>query len=214
MRVGDMKIEAYPTLRSNFLQKIKEANEGKRILSLHPEYVKVKQDKDLKSSQDTNITILYTYIADCILKENPLLKDFYQKTWNDYKRMNPDNGNPYSLTSRRFLSKYEDVLKELEQPGIIEREQETQRKMFEKEEQERIRESKQKQLNKQAHPEWESMQREQAFMEGKGAICPYCKSADTKKISTLSRAASVSLVGVASGKIGKQWHCNHCGSDF
>ncbi|MDE7293237.1 MAG: hypothetical protein K2N72_02310 [Oscillospiraceae bacterium] len=44
--------------------------------------------------------------------------------------------------------------------------------------------------------------------------CPYCNSFDVSKISTFSRSASVSLFGLASNKIGKQWHCNHCKSDF
>lgn len=45
-------------------------------------------------------------------------------------------------------------------------------------------------------------------------FCPYCGSADTRRISTASRTASVAVVGVASSKIGKQWHCNKCKSDF
>lgn len=44
--------------------------------------------------------------------------------------------------------------------------------------------------------------------------CPYCKSANVSKISTLSRAVSVELLGLASSKVGKQWHCNNCKSDF
>ena len=44
--------------------------------------------------------------------------------------------------------------------------------------------------------------------------CPYCHSANVKKISTTSRMISTWLVGLASKKIGKQWHCNQCGSDF
>ena len=44
--------------------------------------------------------------------------------------------------------------------------------------------------------------------------CPYCKSSNVSKISTLSRAVSVELLGLASGKVGKQWHCNSCKSDF
>lgn len=44
--------------------------------------------------------------------------------------------------------------------------------------------------------------------------CPYCNSVDVSKISTLGRAASVGVFGLASKKIGKQWHCNHCKSDF
>lgn len=44
--------------------------------------------------------------------------------------------------------------------------------------------------------------------------CPYCHSNNTKKISTTSRVISTSLFGLGSKKIGKQFHCNHCGADF
>ena len=44
--------------------------------------------------------------------------------------------------------------------------------------------------------------------------CPYCQSTDTKKISGTSRFMSTGIFGLASGKIGKQWHCNKCKSDF
>lgn len=44
--------------------------------------------------------------------------------------------------------------------------------------------------------------------------CPYCHSTNTSKISTVNRAVSVSMVGLDSKKIGKQWHCNICKSDF
>ena len=45
--------------------------------------------------------------------------------------------------------------------------------------------------------------------------CPYCKSTNTKKISGLSKAASVGLFGIfALSKTTKQWHCLSCGSDF
>lgn len=44
--------------------------------------------------------------------------------------------------------------------------------------------------------------------------CPYCHSTNTSKIGTLSRVVSTGLFGFASKKIGKQWHCNKCGSDF
>lgn len=44
--------------------------------------------------------------------------------------------------------------------------------------------------------------------------CPYCKSTNVSKISTLGRSISVGFFGLASGKVGKQWHCNGCGSDF
>lgn len=44
--------------------------------------------------------------------------------------------------------------------------------------------------------------------------CPYCKSTNIKKISTSSRMLSTGFWGLGSGKVGKQWHCNQCGSDF
>lgn len=44
--------------------------------------------------------------------------------------------------------------------------------------------------------------------------CPYCKSTNVKKISASSRVGSVMILGIFSKKIGKQWHCNSCGSDF
>ena len=44
--------------------------------------------------------------------------------------------------------------------------------------------------------------------------CPTCGSTNIKKISTTNRIVSTGLFGLASSKIGKQWHCNNCNSDF
>ena len=44
--------------------------------------------------------------------------------------------------------------------------------------------------------------------------CPYCQSTNVKKIGQLNRTVSTGLFGLGSKKIGKQWHCNSCGSDF
>ena len=52
--------------------------------------------------------------------------------------------------------------------------------------------------------------------------CPTCGSTNIKKISTANRIVSTGLFGLASrhyaicsaNKIGKQWHCNNCNSDF
>ena len=44
--------------------------------------------------------------------------------------------------------------------------------------------------------------------------CPYCHGYYTKKISTGSRMLSVGLFGLGSKKVGKQWHCCLCNSDF
>lgn len=77
----------------------------------------------------------------------------------------------------------------------IETEKENQRKMEER--QEEIREQ-QKAMKQQKyayeHPE-----------------CPMCKSHSTRKISTANRVVSVSLLGLASSKIGKQYECFKCG---
>ena len=40
--------------------------------------------------------------------------------------------------------------------------------------------------------------------------CPVCGSYKTKKISSLGRAVSVGMLGLASGKIGKNYQCDKC----
>ena len=40
--------------------------------------------------------------------------------------------------------------------------------------------------------------------------CPMCGSKKVKRIGTASRAVSVATVGLASGKIGKQYECDNC----
>jgi hypothetical protein len=44
--------------------------------------------------------------------------------------------------------------------------------------------------------------------------CPYCHGHSCKKISAVGRMVSTSILGLGSSKIGKQWHCNKCGSNF
>lgn len=44
--------------------------------------------------------------------------------------------------------------------------------------------------------------------------CHYCKSTNVRKIGIVSKGVSVNLFGLASKKIGKQWHCKSCKSDF
>lgn len=59
-----------------------------------------------------------------------------------------------------------------------------------------------------------------AILEGRdkgnpyGIECPYCHATNIKKISSASRAVSTGIFGLGSGRIGKQWHCERCGSDF
>lgn len=50
--------------------------------------------------------------------------------------------------------------------------------------------------------------------ESNAVTCPYCKSTNVTKISTAGRAVSVGLFGLGSSKVGKQWHCKNCKSDF
>lgn len=40
--------------------------------------------------------------------------------------------------------------------------------------------------------------------------CPLCSSSNVERISTTSRVVSVAAVGIASGKIGKQYKCKNC----
>jgi len=44
--------------------------------------------------------------------------------------------------------------------------------------------------------------------------CPYCQSTNCKKLSVVSRGVSFGLFGFGSGKLGKQYHCSNCNSDF
>ena len=53
-----------------------------------------------------------------------------------------------------------------------------------------------------------------AAMTSLKPTCPYCKSANVKKISLTGKALSIGTLGLFSKKIGKQWHCNKCNSDF
>ena len=60
-----------------------------------------------------------------------------------------------------------------------------------------------------------------AVSEGKdkgnkfGVSCPYCKATNVKKITMTSKAIHTSIFGIFSiGRNSKNYHCNHCGSDF
>lgn len=47
-----------------------------------------------------------------------------------------------------------------------------------------------------------------------GITCPYCHATNITKIDVLTRSFSAAIFGLGSKKLGKQWHCDHCGSDF
>lgn len=45
--------------------------------------------------------------------------------------------------------------------------------------------------------------------------CPFCQSANCKKISSASKVTKVALFGLfAAGSVSKTWHCNSCGSNI
>lgn len=50
--------------------------------------------------------------------------------------------------------------------------------------------------------------------KSKSPKCIYCGSTNIRKIGLLNRAISTEVWGLGSKKIGKQFHCNHCGADF
>ena len=55
---------------------------------------------------------------------------------------------------------------------------------------------------------------QQKYLAEHNIHCPYCNSSNVTKIGTVNRVVSVGMFGLASKKLGKQWHCNNCGSDF
>lgn len=44
--------------------------------------------------------------------------------------------------------------------------------------------------------------------------CPYCKSTNTSRITSMEKVVNVALFGLLGNKRKKQWHCNSCKSDF
>ena len=61
----------------------------------------------------------------------------------------------------------------------------------------------------------EQSKRDVAAYSGHPTItCPTCGSTNTKKISGLSKAASVGLFGIFSQKVKHQFHCNSCGYEW
>lgn len=66
----------------------------------------------------------------------------------------------------------------------------------------------------QFRTQYEQQQTAHPTQQHNTPTCPYCKSTNIKKISATSRLGSTILFGIGSKKIGKQWHCNNCKSDF
>lgn len=184
--------------------------EGKRLLKRYPNYKYLKHDPTLEDDNDFYLSIVYAYLADQILIENKNLKIKYDECMKEAILFVKEShlyegksGEPHRRANSLFVQWYHDYLREQADPGCIERERkEAERK------QQALKDAKMMQEVRAR------IQTQQDLASGKRVVCPYCKSTNTEKISTMSRAVSVSLVGAASGKIGKQWHCKNCGSNF
>ena len=226
MKLGDMRSDVDISNRTaqNFLGKYTEralTREGKRLYKKHPEYEYLKEDpflndpwKDGYEFDETEFynSVVYAYMAEQFLRQKPEFNKKYQEiikerknNWNksSNKLIKNNIDKIYSSFNGEFFSWYSDYLREQADPGILERE----RKQWEQEQ-------KNLQIAHDMRKMQAKIQEQQDLGSGKRVICPYCKSTNTEKISTVSRAVSVSLVGAASGKIGKQWHCKQCGSNF
>ena len=68
--------------------------------------------------------------------------------------------------------------------------------------------------NKEAEEDEIEYEQYKKQLKNSTITCPYCQSTDCKKLGVVSRGISFGLFGFGSGKLGKQWHCNSCDSDF
>jgi hypothetical protein len=216
MQIGEIErdVDAKSGTAKNFMGNYTRATlirEGKKLFKKYPEYKYLKNDQTLKNDNDFFESVVYAYMIDQILKNSPDLEYEYKKTVTKQSKFIKEtsyeykgkSGEPYSFFNNIFLQWYQDYLREQADPGCIERERkEAERK------QQALKDAK---MMQEMH---ERIKTQQDLDSGKRVVCPYCKSTNTEKISTVSRAVSVSLVGAASGKIGKQWHCKQCGSNF
>ena len=71
-------------------------------------------------------------------------------------------------------------------------------------------EEKYRQKAKAALEEEEAYQRTQGNVASPQIHCPSCGGTNVVKITTVDRSISIAVVGLASGKIGKQYQCRHC----
>lgn len=196
--------------------------EGKELYKRHPEYKYLEEDpwieymKEPSSGafKDENLiyrSVVYAYMVDYVLKEHPELNEEYkriiEKNISEHKKgsrsVNKHADQAYCNFNADFIHWYYDYLREQADPGILEREEAA-----------RKQKAHDDAIRRQFQQQREEQQLQQDLASGKRVVCPYCKSTDTEKIGTMSRAVSISLVGAASSKIGKQWHCKHCGSNF
>lgn len=176
----------------NTLENFMIRREGERLYKKHPEYSYLREDPDIKSNDEFYISVAFAYMIDHIKKENPQYIEWYIKEHPNYIF----DGKWLKNTNHTCLNYYRDYLREQADPGCLERERQKEEEELQKSIAFHAAIAK---MDEEQHPHVE---------------CPYCHSKNTEKISTVSRAVSVSLVGAASSKLGKQWHCKQCGSNF
>lgn len=212
VKFGEMKHEINPMKGEGqnifgFWSKSIYYNEGRSLFKKYPEYEYLKNDPWVTDEEHFYETVLYAYMAEYILKNNPEFQNNYdncKKNATDLTKnyKNSDEGS-YLYTNLWFVQWYQSYLRERADPGVLERER---REKFEKQ-----RELKMNQTIQKIH---EQAQLEKDVAAGRRVECPYCHSMNTEKISGVARGVSIYALGVASPKLGKQWHCNNCKSDF
>ena len=211
MKFGEMnydvpfeRIESIASGDFSFYETLRIKMEGKRLYKLYPKYSYLKEDPWIKTDGEFYKSVTYAYMVDAILNKYPKyqkeykqqIEDFIKGWSNGSQDVNKRAAQAYSWYNKGFIFWYRDQLRLQADPDCFERE----KRQREKELQESIAfHAAIAKMDAERHPHVE---------------CPYCHSTNTEKISTVSRAVSVSLVGAASGKIGKQWHCKQCGSNF
>ena len=198
MKFGEMKYDVpFEKIKNhhwdfNPLQEFMIELEGKRLYKSHPEYSSLQEDPWLKTDGDFYKSIVFAYMIDFIKQNDPRYFEYYIKV---YGKEDPSDKR-HKATNQTYLNRYVDYLREKADPGCLERERQKEEEDLQKSIELHAAMAK---MDAERHPHVE---------------CPYCHSTNTEKISTVSRAVSVSLVGAASSKLGKQWHCNNCGSNF
>ena len=68
-------------------------------------------------------------------------------------------------------------------------------------------------FEKYRQDEYNRIKQEEAMKQYQELIairCPMCRSTNVVKIDTFDRVLSIGTVGLASGKIGKQYKCKNC----
>lgn len=162
--------------------------EGKRIYELlyrvNGEKEYLHQDKDVKTDEDFYEAVLCEYMIEELLKEKPYIRKKYEDYRENELRIRKEWGMAQEF---RWVNKRAFLSNYEYDCNVAANPPEPLHPVI------------QEALNPTPKPQVQ---------------CPYCKSTRVEKIGSVSRAVSIFALGFASGKIGKQWHCKDCKSDF